>query len=109
MASQALPKTVHKLKTVVPLFNRLLVKRAELPTESKGGIVLPESSKIKSPQGTVVAVGPGIRNEKGVQIPMSVKVGDKVMLPEYGGTKVEIEQETYFLFKESEILAKFCE
>lgn len=57
----------------------------------------------------MIAVGPGTRNEKGMPIPMTVKVGDEVMLPDYGGTKVEIEEQTYFIFRESEILGKYVE
>lgn len=54
-----------------------------------------------------MAVGPGSRNQKGEYIPLAVKVGDKVLLPEYGGTKVELEENKEFhLFRESDILAK---
>ncbi|XP_050310421.1 10 kDa heat shock protein, mitochondrial-like [Anthonomus grandis grandis] len=111
MAAQAaaMPKTAQKFKNIIPLFNRILVKRAEPPKESKGGIVLPDVKSAKCLKGTVLAVGPGTRNEKGVLIPMTVKVGDEVMLPDYGGTKVEFEEQTYFLFRESEILAKYNE
>ena len=49
----------------------------------------------------------GARNEKGEHIPMSVTVGDKVLLPEYGGTKIEIESKEYTIFREADIVAKF--
>nr|CAH8866396.1 unnamed protein product [Trichobilharzia regenti] len=74
-----------------PLFDRVLVQRFEAETKSKGGIMLPEKSKGKVLEGTVVAHGPGVKNEKGEIIPMCVTVGDKVFLPEYGGTKVVLE------------------
>ncbi|ENN72547.1 hypothetical protein HUJ04_001140 [Dendroctonus ponderosae] len=111
MAAQAsnLPKSAHKIKKLVPLFNRILVKRAEPLKESKGGIVLPEAKTAKSLKGTVVAVGPGTRTEKGVPVPMTIKVGDEVMLPDYGGTRVEMDEQTYFLFRESEILARYTD
>lgn len=59
--------------------------------------------------GTVMAVGPGTRTEKGVHVPMSLKVGDEVMLPDYGGTKVEYDDQTYYIFREPEIVAKYSE
>merc|ERR1719412_1263746 len=55
----------------------------------------------------VVAVGPGARNSTtGAHIPMSVAVGDKVMLPEYGGSKIELEDKEYTLLREADIVAK---
>ncbi|KAJ8916841.1 hypothetical protein NQ315_005848 [Exocentrus adspersus] len=105
MAS-ALPKVATKIKRVFPLFNRVLIKRDEPASQSKGGIVLPENSKGKMLRGTVVAVGPGQRNDHGHQIPMSVKPGDYVVLPDYGGVKIDVDGELYFMFREVDILAK---
>jgi len=56
-----------------------------------------------------MAVGPGTRTEKGVHVPMSLKVGDEVMLPDYGGTKVEYDDQTYYIFREPEIVAKYSD
>lgn len=95
------------IKKLVPLFDRVLIQRAEAITKTKGGIVLPEKAQTKVLQGTVVAIGPGQRNDKGDHVPLSIKVGDVVLLPEYGGTKVELEDNKEFhLFRESDILAK---
>ncbi|KAJ8946086.1 hypothetical protein NQ314_008986 [Rhamnusium bicolor] len=100
-------KTAVRIKRVAPLFNRVLIKRADPETQSKGGIMLPESSKNRVLKGTVVAVGPGSRNESGESIPMVVQPGDDVILPDYGGTKVEMdENQVYYMFRESDILAK---
>ncbi|KAF7387980.1 hypothetical protein HZH68_011905 [Vespula germanica] len=97
----------NAVKRLVPLFDRVLIKRAEVITKTKGGIVLPEKAQAKVLQGTVVAIGPGSRNNKGEHVPLSIKVGDTVLLPEYGGTKVELEDnKEYHLFRESDILAK---
>ncbi|CAB3379253.1 10 kDa heat shock protein, mitochondrial [Cloeon dipterum] len=94
-------------KKLLPLFDRILVRRAEAVTRTKGGIVIPEKAQTKVLQGEVIAVGPGQRNNKGVVIPVCVKIGDKVLLPEYGGTKVQLEDDKeYHLFKETDILAK---
>jgi chaperonin GroES len=85
-----------------------LIQRAEALTKSKGGIIIPEKAQGKVLEGTIVAVGPGARNHKGHVIPMSVAVGDQVLLPEYGGTKIEIEDQEYAIFRESDIVAMFA-
>ena len=95
------------LKRFLPLFDRVLVQRAEAAAKSKGGILIPEQAKGKVREGVVVAAGPGARNETtGQVLPMSVKVGDTVVLPEFGGAKIELEEKEYFLFKETELVAK---
>uniref|UniRef100_A0A183BBL0 10 kDa heat shock protein, mitochondrial n=1 Tax=Echinostoma caproni TaxID=27848 RepID=A0A183BBL0_9TREM len=91
----------------LPLFDRVLVQRFEAETLTKGGIMIPEKAKGKVLEATVIAHGPGYKNEKGEITPMCVTVGDKVFLPEYGGTKVVLDDKEYFLFRESDILAKF--
>ena len=111
------------------MFDRVLIERAEALTKTRGGIVIPEKAQQKVLKGTVVAVGPGARTEvlhfssfiycfnilmlhvffhfkRGDVIPVAVKVGDQVLLPEYGGTKVEIEEKEYHLFRENDLLAK---
>lgn len=94
-------------KRLIPLLDRVLIQKAEAVTKTKGGIVLPEKAQGKVLQGTVIAVGPGSRNNKGEHVPLSVKAGDQVLLPEYGGTKVELEdKKEYHLFREADILAK---
>lgn len=69
--------------------------------------MLPEKSQGKVLQATVVATGKGARDQQGNIIPPSVKPGDEVLLPEYGGTKVVLEDKEYFLFRDSDILGKF--
>lgn len=84
-----------------------MIQRAEALTTSKGGIVIPETAQSKVSQGTVVAVGPGARNKDGDLVPVSLSVGDKVLLPEFGGTKVKLDEDKeYHLFRENDILAK---
>jgi len=97
------------LKRFLPMFDRVLIQRAEAATKSKGGILIPEKAQQKVREGTVVAAGPGGRNEQtGATIPMVVKVGDTVLLPEFGGTKIELEDKEYTLLRESEIVAKMA-
>ncbi|CAN9498580.1 unnamed protein product [Ophioblennius macclurei] len=93
----------------LPLFDRVLVERLTAETVTKGGIMLPEKSQGKVLQATVVAVGPGAVNKKGDTQPLSVKVGEKVLLPEYGGTKVVLEDKDYFLFRDADILGKYVD
>ncbi|KAL8471023.1 hypothetical protein ACS0TY_033556 [Phlomoides rotata] len=76
-------------KRLIPSLNRVLVEKIQPPSKSTAGILLPEkSSKVNS--GKVVAVGPGVRDHAGNQIPVTVKEGDTVLLPEYGGTQVKL-------------------
>lgn len=89
--------------------DRILVQRFEAMTKTKGGIVIPEKAQAKVLHAMVVAVGPGARNKNGDYIPPAVQPGDKVLLPEYGGTKVDIEDKEYHLFREQDILAKVQE
>jgi len=97
------------VKKLIPLLDRVLVQRFEAVTKTKGGIVIPEKAQAKVLHATVVAVGPGARNKNGDHIPPAVQAGDRVLLPEYGGTKVEVEEKEYHLFRESDILAKLQE
>merc|ERR1712048_598721 len=96
------------LKRFLPMFDRILVQRADAITKTKGGIIIPEKAQGKVLEGTVIAAGPGARNEKGDTVPMSIQVGDQVLLPEYGGTKIEIEAKEYTLLREADIVAKFA-
>ncbi|XP_012873684.1 PREDICTED: uncharacterized protein LOC105987072 [Dipodomys ordii] len=93
----------------IPLFDRVLVERSAAKTVTKGGIMLPEKSQGKVLQATVVAVGSGSKGKGGEIRPVSVKVSDKVLLPEYGGTKVVLDDKDYFLFRDGDILGKYVE
>lgn len=95
------------IKRLLPLFDRIVVQRAEAAVKSKGGIIIPEKSQGKVLEATVVAAGPGARNDRGETIKMSVQVGDTVLLPEYGGTKIEVDKVEYAIFREADIVAKF--
>ena len=68
---------------------------------------MPEANISKANEGEVLAVGPGLDTVEGKVIPVPVSVGDKVVLPEYGGLPLKVEGEEVFLFRGSEILAKF--
>jgi len=94
------------LKKFVPLFDRVLVQKAEALTKTAKGILIPEKSVAKVLTAKVVAVGEGARTEAGTTVAPCVAVGDEVMLPEFGGLKVTLEEKEFFLFREAELLAK---
>mmetsp|Transcript_11037 Transcript_11037/g.17671 ORF Transcript_11037/g.17671 Transcript_11037/m.17671 type:complete len:132 (+) Transcript_11037:466-861(+) len=87
-----------------PLFNRVLIQRVAVETKTASGILLPESAQKALNQGTIVAVGPGGRAADGTKIPMELKVGDDVLLPEYGGQKVQLGSDEYMLYQDNDIL-----
>ena len=87
-----------------PLADRVVVKMVELEETTKSGIILTASSKEKNQVAEVLAVGPGELKD-GVRIPMSVKVGDKVVTSEYCGTKIKLDGTEYVIVSESDILA----
>ena len=76
-------------------------------TVTSSGIYLPADTTKDPNEGEVMAVGPGEKDVTGTLHPTTLKVGDKVLLPEYGGTKVKMGEDTVFLFRESDILGKF--
>ena len=89
---------------IEPLGDRVLVKRLEEEEVKKGGIIIPDTAKEKPLRAEVKAVGPGKRNKEGKIIPLEVKVGDKVLINEYGGTEVKIDGEEYLIMREDDIM-----
>ncbi len=89
-----------------PLSNHVFLEPLEEEKVTKSGIVLPDSAEREKPvQGKVLAIGPGKTNEKGERVPMSVKVGDKVLFKKYGPDEVELEGKKYLVGDEDDILA----
>ena len=86
-----------------PLGDRVLVEPVEVKDVTKGGIIIPDSAKEKPMEGKVVAIGKK-RDDDGKEIPFDVKAGDKVLLPKYGGTEVKINDKTYQLVREEDLL-----
>jgi len=78
-------------RRIVPLLDRVLIEKVAPKKTSAGGILLPESVVSKLNEGKVLAVGPGARGKDGEVIPPSVSAGDTVVLPEYGGSTLEVE------------------
>ena len=87
-----------------PLGDRVLVKRVEEETKTKGGIIIPDTAKEKPQEGEVVAVGPGARDEDGKRIPLDVKAGDRILFGKWSGSEVKIDGDDLLIMKESDIL-----
>jgi chaperonin GroES len=89
-----------------PLADRLIVEPIEQEEKTASGIILPETAKEKPQEGTVLAVGPGRKDEEGKPIPMDVKEGDRVLYAKYAGTEVKLPDDRKVLvLKESDVLA----
>ena len=88
------------------LFDAVIVKPLEEEETMYGNIVVPDLGKEKNEKGTVVAVGPGKPTVTGTFIPTNVQVGDVVILPTMGFTKLEHDGEEYFVGAENQILSR---
>lgn len=90
--------------------NRILIKKADPVTQTKSGVLIPENKRPRVSKGKVVAVGTGTVTDKGNSIPCCLKVGDTVILPDYGGTKITYsDKQEFYLYRENDILAKVNE
>jgi len=87
-----------------PLKDRVVLKQVKVEETTKSGIILPDNSKEKPQEATVIAVGPGAMVD-GKLVPISVKVNDRVIYSKYAGTEVKLDNEEYIVCKESDILA----
>lgn len=90
---------------IKPLYDRVLLKRSEPIEVVKGGIIIPDTAKEKPMEAEVIAVGDGKFADDGNRLPMSVKIGNKVLIGKYTGTEVKIEDNDHVIVREDEILA----
>lgn len=97
-------KVASKSK-IVPLGDRVVVKRAEAEERTAGGIVLPDTARDKPQRGKVVAVGDGHVKKDGTKTPLTVKEGDDVIFISYAGEDITVGDEEFLLLRESDILA----
>jgi len=84
-----------------------LIRKASKEVQTASGIYLPGDATKDPNEGEVVAVGPGLMDQTGKLHSLTLKSGDAVLLPEYGGTKVKVDEEELFLYREDDILGKF--
>lgn len=87
-----------------PLHDRVVVKRVDEDTKTKGGIIIPDTAQEKPMQGEVIAVGPGGRDEAGKLIPIDIKQGDIILFGKWSGTEVKIDGTEYLIMKESDVM-----
>jgi chaperonin GroES len=102
-APVAISKPVMK-RTLRPLYDRILVRKATVDEVSKGGIFIPEEATERPREGTVLRVGKGKRDVNGVLWELDVKEGDRVLYGQYAGTEIKIDGETLLMMREDEIL-----
>lgn len=91
---------------VIPLHDRVLLKRSEEKEIVKGGIIIPDTAKEKPQEAEVIEAGKGRVTEDGKVVPLDVKKGDKVLIGKFSGTEVNIADVEYVIVREEEILAK---
>ena len=90
---------------LTPLGDRVVVKPLGREETTKSGIVLPDTAKEKPQRGTVVAAGPGRRDDDGDRIALDVKVGDQILFAKYSGTEFKLDEDDLLIFSEKDILA----
>lgn len=97
---------MNRIKSMRPLLNRCLIKKLIPEQKTQGGIILSAKNTEKEARfGQIIAVGEGERTEEGNILKLSVKVGDFVLLPEYQGNKVSMEDDAeYYIYKDTELL-----
>ncbi len=85
---------------IKPLADRVVIEPMQAEQKTAGGIIIPDTAKEKPQRGTVVAIGPGKKDE-----PLTVKVGDVVLYGKYAGTEININSNDYLIMRESDIVA----
>lgn len=85
---------------IKPLADRVIIKPQAAEEKTASGIIIPDSAKEKPQKGTIVAVGPGTKDDK-----MEVKVGDVVLYGRYSGNEITVDGDDYLIMKQSDILA----
>lgn len=113
LVKKAVPKKAIAKKPVMawdgfvtPLDDRVLIELAEAELRTAGGLYIPNTVSDVSGnlQGRVVSVGRGRRDKKGRIHPMDLKVGDKVVFPQYAGSKIKIQDQDLMILRESDVL-----
>ena len=87
-----------------PLGDRVLVKRVEEESKTKGGIIIPDTAKEKPQEGEVVSVGPGARDDQGKVNALELKAGDRILFGKWSGTEVKLNGEDLLIMKEADIM-----
>ncbi|KAF2686577.1 chaperonin Cpn10 [Lentithecium fluviatile CBS 122367] len=100
---------IKSIRSIAPLLDRILVQRIKPEAKTATGIFLPDSAVKELNEAKVLAVGPGAVDKDGKRVAPSVQPGDKVLIPQYGGSPIKVGEEEYSLFRDHELLAKINE
>jgi chaperonin GroES len=87
-----------------PLHDRLLVRRTEEASTTRGGLIIPDSAKDKPQEGQVISIGKGKTNEEGKVLPLALREGDCILFAKYSGTEIKIDGEDFLIMKEEDVL-----
>ena len=88
-----------------PLNDRVVVKRVDNDTQTKGGIIIPDTAAEKPDQGIVLAVGKGKKDDASAYIPLEIKVNDRVLFGKYSGSQIKHKGDDLLVLKEDDIFA----
>ena len=92
------------MASVRPLGDRVLIKRVNSDTKTKGGIIIPDTAQEKPAEGIVVAVGPGAVRDDGSRRELLLKTGDRILFGKYTGTEVAIDGDEHLILREADVL-----
>jgi chaperonin GroES len=87
-----------------PLHDRLLVRRTEEASTTRGGLIIPDSAKDKPQEGQVISIGKGKTNDEGKVLPLALREGDSILFAKYSGTEIKIDGEDFLIMKEEDVL-----
>ena len=93
-------------RVLTPLGDRVVVQAIEQETQTRSGLVIPDSARERPQEGKVIAVGEGRTTDEGKRIAMDVKTGDTVVYSKFAGTEFTEDGEDYLILSERDILAK---
>ncbi len=93
-------------RTLQPLGDRVVVQAIEQETQTKSGLLIPDSARERPQEGKVIAVGAGRMTDEGKRIEMDLKAGDTVVYSKFAGTEFTDDGEEYLILSERDILAK---
>ncbi|KAH7114374.1 10 kDa heat shock protein-like protein [Dendryphion nanum] len=97
---------IRSIRSIAPLLDRILVQRIKPEAKTTTGIFLPETAVKELNEAKVLAVGPGAFDKDGKRISPSVAVGDKVLIPQYGGSPIKVGEDEYSLFRDHEYVSQ---
>ncbi len=95
---------MSSFKRIFPLLNRIVVKKAEQQTKTASGIIVSKAETAS--HGVVIEAGPGGYDQKGRLVPLAVKVGDRVLLPEFEGLKVKLDGQELYIYRDTDMVGK---